>query len=100
MRGYNNKILYMSEDEAAQWADSWGLPDEVATAILEMAEDESHANDIWRDPTVDQFEAICIRAQELARQLDTVESIQRWTDYYRKLNDCLFGNMFIAEKEL
>lgn len=101
MRGYNcNKISYMSEDAAVQWADSWGLPDEVAVAILEMAEDESQANDIWRDPTVDQFEVICIRSHELARQLDTVESIQSWVDYYHRLNACLSGNMFTADEEM
>jgi hypothetical protein len=63
---------YVPQD-TEQFADSGGCSYEVAMAIFELTGEERSADDIWADPTKQEYIAIRDRAFELASDEDSLQ---------------------------
>lgn len=63
--------MYVTTETAAEFANSREISNEIAQAILEMANDEEQANAIWEDPDNSAYARVVARAWELADAEET-----------------------------
>lgn len=76
-------MVHISE-EIKQWADSHETSDEIAAAIFRFANNDERREQLWQDPTPDDYNAIVSVASELGRKNE--KDVLYWgKDYEIKL---------------